>query len=517
MASVRNLVIALGDQLSLGSSAFDGFDPSVDQIFMAEVHEESTHVWSSKMRIAVFLSAMRHFRVRLEERGWPIEYRALNHPENKGTLALELDDCIRRSNPSGLIMTTPGDWRVLSAIKAIAQSHRLPLDVRDDRHFFSTIRDFAAYAGSRRQLRMEFWYRSLRQRTGILMDGKSPAGGQWNFDTDNRKPFGSKGPPECRAPKHFEPDDLTLEVIALVKDRFPGHPGTLTSFGWPMTPEQAEDALNDFLDYRLSLFGPYEDAMWEGEPWLFHSRLSMAMNLKLLDPRHVITQVEKRYQSGQIGIESAEGFVRQILGWREYVRGIYWTQMPRYLELNALGAEHDLPHFFWTGKTTMNCLRECLTQSIEQGYAHHIQRLMVIGLFALLFGVRPSELHRWFLAVYVDAVEWVELPNTLGMSQYGDGGLLGSKPYIASGQYIKRMSNYCNGCRYDPATKTGERACPYTTMYWDFLIRHRQRLSMNPRMGMQIRNLDRLPEDEQKAITQAANQFRQKIKDTLEG
>jgi deoxyribodipyrimidine photolyase-related protein len=363
---------------------------------------------------------------------------------------------------------------------------------------------------------MEFWYRSLRQRTGILMDGETPAGGQWNFDADNRKPFGSKGPPERRAPKHFEPDDLTLEVIALVKDRFSGHPGTLTSFGWPMTPEQAEDALNDFLDHRLSLFGPYEDAMWEGEPWLFHSRLSMAMNLKLLDPRQVITQVEKRYRSGQIGIESAEGFVRQILGWREFVRGIYWTQMPRYLELNALGAEHDLPDFFWTGKTTMNCLRECLTQSIEQGYAHHIQRLMVIGLFALLFWVRPSELHRWFLAVYVDAVEWVELPNTLGMSQYGDGGLLGSKPYIASGQYIKRMSNYCNGCRYDPATKTGERACPYTTMYWDFLIRHRERLSRNPRMGMQIRNLDRLPEDEQDAITQAANQFRQKIKDTRE-
>jgi deoxyribodipyrimidine photolyase-related protein len=514
MASLRHLIIILGDQLNLDSSAFDGFDPAQDCIFMAEVTEESTHVWSSKMRIAVFLSAMRHFKGRVEKRGWPMEYRALDAPENRGTLALELDDCIHRLKPSELVITAPGDWRVQKAIKAVAQSHGLPLDLRDDRHFFSTIRDFASHAQSRRQVRMEFWYRSLRQRTGILMDGETPAGGQWNFDADNRKPFGTKGPPEQKAPKNFVPDELTLDVIAMVKDRFRGHPGTLTSFQWPMSPEQAEEALNDFLDHRLSLFGPYEDAMWEGEPWLFHSRLSMAMNLKLIDPHRVITQVEQRYRSGQIGIESAEGFVRQILGWREYVRGIYWTQMPQYLEMNALEAKHDLPDFFWTGKTSLNCLRECLTQSLEQGYAHHIQRLMVIGLFALLFGVRPAEVHRWFLAVYVDAVEWVELPNTLGMSQYGDGGFLGSKPYIASGQYIKRMSNYCNRCPYDPALKTGERACPYTTLYWDFLIRHRERLSRNPRMGMQIRNLDRLPEDEQNAIAQAADLLRQTIKDT---
>lgn len=511
MATMRHLVIVLGDQLNLDSSAFDGFDPAQDRIFMAEVIEESTHVWSSKMRIAVFLSAMRHFRARIEERGWPIEYRTLDHPENMGSLALELDNQIRRSKPSSLVMTAPGDWRVLKAIKSVAQDCGLALELRDDRHFFSTIRDFAAYAKDRRQLRMEFWYRSLRQKTGTLMDGGTPAGGQWNFDTENRKSFGSKGPPEHVAPKNFEPDALTVEVLSLVETHFAGHPGKLESFIWPMTPEQAEEALNDFLDHRLSTFGPYEDAMWEGEPWLFHSRLSVALNLKLLDPRQVISKVENRYRSGQISIASAEGFIRQILGWREYVRGIYWTQMPHYLEKNALEAPHSLPDFFWTGQTSMQCLKVCLSQSLDQGYAHHIQRLMVIGLFALLFGVRPTEVHRWFLAVYVDAIEWVELPNTLGMSQYGDGGLLGSKPYIASGQYIKRMSNYCSQCPYDPTQKVGTKACPYTLLYWDFLIRHRERLSRNPRMGMQVRNLDRMSEDQLRIIAQAAIGFREEI------
>lgn len=276
-----------------------------------------------------------------------------------------------------------------------------------------------------------------------------------------------------------------------------------------MTPEEAQQALDDFLAHRLALFGPYEDAMWQGEPWLYHSQLSMALNLKLLSAREVVKAVEARYREGQVSLASAEGFIRQILGWREYVRGIYWTQMPAYQALNALEASRDLPNFFWTGKTPMQCLSECLTQSLSLGYAHHIQRLMVIGLYALLFGVKPGSVHQWFLAVYVDAVEWVELPNTLGMGQFGDGGYMASKPYVASGQYIQRMSNYCQSCGFDPKLRVGEKACPFTTLYWDFLIRHQRRLESNPRMGMQLKNLAGIPSELQAEIQTQAQRLRE--------
>ncbi|MEY2695884.1 MAG: hypothetical protein RL333_22 [Pseudomonadota bacterium] len=476
---------------------------------MAEVREESTHVWSSQPRIAAFLSAMRHFRARIETMGWPIEYRELDDPENRGTLVLELADVIQRLAPSALIMTAPGDWRVLQGIKRVARDHALSLDIRDDRTFFSTVREFVAFSKGRKQLRMEYWYRNLRKQHDILMDGEAPVGGQWNFDADNRKSFDKAGPQALPQPLAFRPDALTQSVLALVQRAFPDHPGSLNSFAWPMTPEEAQLALDDFLAHRLALFGPYEDAMWQGEPWLYHSQLSMALNLKLLSAREVVKAVEARYREGQVSLASAEGFIRQILGWREYVRGIYWTQMPAYQALNALEASRDLPHFFWTGVTPMRCLSECLTQSLALGYAHHIQRLMVIGLYALLFGVKPESVHQWFLAVYVDAVEWVELPNTLGMGQFGDGGYMASKPYVASGQYIQRMSNYCQSCDFDPKLRVGEKACPFTTLYWDFLIRHQARLASNPRMGMQLKNLAGIPSELQAEIQTQAYRLRE--------
>ena len=490
---MRNLILVLGDQLNLDASAFDGFDPQLDRIWMAEVREEASHVWSSKPRIAVFLSAMRHFRERVVSRGWSIDYRELEDPDNRGTLALELAAFIEQALPCRLIVTAPGDWRVLQEIKAVARKHAVSLELRDDRTFFSTVRDFASFSEGRKQIRMEYWYRTLRKQHDILMMNGEPVGGQWNFDADNRKSFGKEGPGALPEPMKFQPDALTQEVLSLVERVFPDHPGSLDSFAWPMTPEEAREALVDFLDHRLILFGPYEDAMWQGQPCLYHSQLSMAMNLKLLSAQEVVHAVEARYREGKIGLASAEGFIRQVLGWREYVRGIYWTRMPEYRGLNALGASLDLPHFFWTGRTNMNCLSVCLTQSLSLGYAHHIQRLMVIGLYALLLGVRPSAVHEWFLAVYVDAVEWVELPNTLGMGQFADGGFMASKPYVASGQYIQRMSNYCQSCCYDPKLRVGENACPFTTMYWDFLIRHQSQLVSNPRMGMQMKNLASIP------------------------
>jgi deoxyribodipyrimidine photolyase-related protein len=306
----------------------------------------------------------------------------------------------------------------------------------------------------------------------------------------------------------FEPDAITLEVIALVNTRFAQHPGTLASFAWPVTRAQALQALQRFIDERLPLFGWYEDAMWPGEPWLYHSHLSAALNLKLLTAREVVQAAEAAYLAGHAPLQSAEGFIRQILGWREYVRGIYWTQMPSYVERNALDAQQDLPAWFWTGKTDMACLNDAINQTLEHGYAHHIQRLMVTGLYALLLGVRPQQVHAWYLSVYVDAVEWVELPNTLGMSQYGDGGLMASKPYVATGKYIQRMGGPCKGCRYDPALRDGEKACPYTTLYWDFLMRHQPLLSKNARMALQVKNVERMTESQREAVVQRADAIR---------
>ena len=296
----------------------------------------------------------------------------------------------------------------------------------------------------------------------------------------------------CRRAARFEPDAVTREVIALVEQRFPQHPGRLASFAWPVTRAQALQSLHAFVQERLPLFGRYQDAMWPGDPWLYHAHLSAALNLKLLNPREVVAAAVAAYDAGHAPLASVEGFVRQILGWREYVRGIYWTQMPGYLERNTLGADADLPDWYWTGATDMACLRDAIEQTLTHGYANHIQRLMVTGLYALMLGVQPRQVHAWYLAVYVDAVEWVELPNTLGMSQYADGGLMGSKPYVATGKYIERMSPHCKGCRYDPAQRTGESACPFTTLYWDFLMRHEATLAKNPRMALQVKNLARM-------------------------
>jgi deoxyribodipyrimidine photolyase-related protein len=455
------------------------------------------------------LSAMRHFAQQLQAQGLPLAYTRLDDADNLGTLQLELGRAIKQLQPAALVMTAPGDWRVLQALRAAAAQHQLPLELRDDTHFFSTVREFAAHAKGRKQLRLEYWYRELRHKHGILMEGKDPVGGQWNFDADNRESFGKAGPQNVPPPTRFAPDVITQEVIGLVNTQFASHPGTLHSFGWPVTRAQALLALQAFIAQRLPLFGQYEDAMWAGEAWLYHSHLSCALNLKLLNPREVVQAAEDAHRSGYAPLAAVEGFIRQILGWREFVRGIYWTQMPEYLERNALNAHAELPAWYWTGDTDMACLKDAIGQTLEHGYAHHIQRLMVTGLYALLLGVRPQAVHTWYLAVYVDAVEWVELPNTLGMGQFGDGGLMASKPYVASGKYIQRMGNHCQGCRYDPAQSTGAQACPFTTLYWDFLMQHEALLKPNARMAMQLKNLARLDDSARDAIRQQAAQHRQ--------
>ncbi len=508
MADLRSLVIVLGDQLDLEAAAFDDFDAACDAVWMGEVAEELTHVWSSQPRTALFLSAMRHFARALRDAGRSLHYTALDAAGNRGSLAAQLAADIERLRPQRLVMTAPGDWRVLQAMRGVAEAACLPLDIREDRHFFCSVRDFAAHARGRRSLRLEYFYREQRVRQRVLLDGDQPIGGEWNFDADNREPFGPDGPgrvpPRCR----FEPDEITREVIALVRERFGDHPGSLDDFAWPVTREQALQALYRFVDERLPRFGRHQDAMWPGEPWLFHAHIAAALNLKLIHPREAVAAAEAAYHAGKAPLASVEGFIRQILGWREYVRGIYWTQMPGYLERNALDAHEDLPAWYWSGDTDMACLRDAIAQTLQHGYAHHIQRLMVTGLFALLYGVDPKQVHGWYLSVYVDAVEWVELPNTLGMSQYADGGLMASKPYVATGKYIERMSPHCTGCRYDPAQRSGERACPFTTLYWDFLMRHEALLAKNPRMALQVKNLARMDAAQKAAVVERAAAIR---------
>ncbi|MCU0925809.1 MAG: cryptochrome/photolyase family protein [Hydrogenophaga sp.] len=509
MADLRDLILVLGDQLDLDASGFDGFDAAHDAVWMAEVEEESTHVWSSQPRTALFLSAMRHFALALQSAGRPLHYQRMDAPGCVGGLGAQLQADLLRLRPARLVMTAPGDWRVLHAIKAVAEATGVPLEIREDRHFFCTVREFAAHAKGRKSLRMEYFYREQRQRHRVLMqpeaDGGGPVGGQWNFDADNREAFGAAGPGQVA---RFEPDAITREVIALVQNRFATHPGCLDSFAWPVTRAQALQSLQQFIQERLPHFGQHQDAMWPGEPWLFHAHLSAALNLKLLNPREVVAAAEAAYRAGHAPLASVEGFVRQILGWREYVRGIYWTQMPQYLERNTLDAHEDLPPWYWTGATDMACLRDAIGQTLEHGYAHHIQRLMVTGLYALMLGVEPKQVHAWYLAVYVDAVEWVELPNTLGMSQYADGGVMGSKPYVATGKYIQRMSPYCKGCRYDPAQRSGDTACPFTTLYWDFLVRHEATLLKNPRMSLQVKNVARLTDAQKLAVGERAAAIR---------
>lgn len=499
----RHLIVVLGDQIDREASAFDGFDPAQDRVWMCEATEESTHVWSSQQRIVQFLAAMRHFAAALRDEGLPLQYETLR----EGGLADALREAIARWRPQRVVLTQPGDWRVLQALRAAVGD--TPLDVREDRHFLCSTARFAAHARGRRQLRMEYFYREMRREHGVLMDGDQPCGGEWNYDADNREAFGPEGPGFLPPPTRIEPDAITQDVIALVQTRFADHPGQAAPFGWPVNRAQALQALDTFINERLEHFGRWQDAMWTGEPWLYHAHLAAALNLKLLNPREVIAAAETAWRAGRVPLPAAEGFIRQILGWREYVRGIYWLRMPGYAEQNALNATHDLPAWFWTGDTPMRCLADAIGQTLRHGYAHHIQRLMVTGLYALLHGVSPQQVHAWYLSVYVDAVEWVELPNTLGMSQFADGGLLASKPYIATGRYIERMSDHCRGCRFDPGERVGERACPFTTLYWDFLLRHEARFAAHPRMALQVKNLARIDAPQRAAIRARADVVRE--------
>ena len=507
MSSKTKAVVVLGDQLDLNNPALLANPPKLADVLMVESPVESTVVWVHKVRIALFLSAMRHFAQELRNAGYTVHYRSLGDT-GQHSLATEVANLCKQHGYTSIDMAEPGEWRLEQDFLTLAKSENIKLRMLEDSHYLCSRAEFAKWASGYKQMRMEYFYREMRKRTGVLMEGAEPAGGKWNFDADNRSAFPKAGPGDITPPAFFEPDEITQTVFAEVEANFPGHPGTLKNFAWPVTRQQALKALDAFIENRFVNFGTYQDAMWTDTPFGWHSLVSSAINLHLLHPLEVIEKAEAAYRAGKVDVASAEGFIRQILGWREFMRGVYWLDMPKMREDNHLQAKLDLPKWFWTGNTQMNCLKDSIGQTLDYGYAHHIQRLMVIGNFALLAGLVPQQVEDWFLAVYVDAVEWVELPNVAGMALFANGGRFTSKPYIASGAYIKRMSNYCAGCKYNPAEKTGDKACPFTTLYWGFLDQHEKMLSANPRTGLMAKNIARLDEAQRQAL-------RQKVADTF--
>ena len=491
---VGRLVLVLGDQLTETLSALAQADKARDTVVMAEVADEAAYVRHHPKKIALIFAAMRKFAHALEQDGWTVAYTQLDDTDNAGSIVGELLRRAAQTGASEVLATEPGEWRLIGKLKyAPLKVHLLP----DDR-FLATHAEFEAWAEGRKALRMEYFYREMRRKTGLLMEGDQPAGGKWNFDHDNRK-----AAPEdvtVDGPLRFDPDATTREVLELVQARFGDNFGALEPFWFATTRAEALQALDHFIANALPRFGDYQDAMLNENEFLYHAILSPYLNIGLLNVTEICEAAANAYAAGHAPINAAEGFIRQIIGWREYVRGIYFLEGPDYTARNILGHDRDLPWFYWGGETRMNCVAKAVGQTRTQAYAHHIQRLMVTGNFALLAGIDPAQVHEWYLAVYADAFEWVEAPNTIGMSQFADGGVIASKPYVSSGAYINRMSDHCKSCHYSVSAKTGDTACPFNLLYWHFLDRHRDRFSNNPRMGNMYRTWDRMDADKRKTV-----------------
>ncbi len=495
------LILVLGDQLSAEQGALKGATAGVDTILLAEVREEAHYVRHNRHKIAFIFAAMRQFRDRLRARGFEVVY--YDYDDGKDSLLAAVEAALVGREFGAVKVCEPGEHRLLRAMRD--WSLGVPVEIVPDDRFLASHDEFAAWADGRKQLRMEYFYRLMRRKYSILLDAEGkPEGGKWNYDASNRQGWRAGESVPTRPELVVDPG--TRSVLELVNRAFPEHPGNLDRFYLAVTAEQAEAHLQWFIEHALPRFGQFQDALAEESPWLFHSLVSMYLNVGLLDPLAVCRRVEQAWRDGHCDLPAAEGFIRQILGWREYVRGIYWLKMPEYGQLNSLNATRPLPAWFWSGETKMRCLQVAIDQTLELGYAHHIQRLMVIGNFALLAGLDVKSVCDWYLAVYVDAFEWVELPNTLGMALHGDGGVMASKPYAASGKYIQRQGNHCKQCAYNPAKTTGEGACPYNSLYWHFIDRHLEGLRANPRMGLVVRNWERRAEEDREAVIAWAEQ-----------
>jgi deoxyribodipyrimidine photolyase-related protein len=509
---MTNLRLILSDQLSESITSLSSIDKKNDVVIMFELIKEFTHVKHHKKKIAFILSAMRHFAKGLKEADIRIDYTCIDDPGNTQDLKSEMKRSIQRHKATKIIVTSPSEYRILKDIQQYEKDFNIPIEIRPDNRFLYTPEEFKKWANDRKQLRMEYFYREVRKRYNIFMNGNDPEGGQWNYDAQNRKTPAH----DINIPKSYqsEPDEITHETIELVEKYFPSHFGDLDPFYFAVTRDHAKEALDHFIKQRLVSFGDYQDAMIQNEPWMFHSHISFYLNCGLLTPLECVKAAEDSYRQGQAPINAVEGFIRQIIGWREYIRGIYWLKMPEYKEENFFNATRNLPDFYWHGNSKMNCLNQCIQETKKNAYAHHIQRLMVLGNFALLAGIDPRQVNEWFLIVYADAYEWVELPNVSGMILFADGGYLASKPYAASGNYVNKMSNYCKNCSYKVSKNSGKDACPFNYLYWDFLVRNRKSLESNPRMAMMYRTYDKMDDSRKSEIELESNSFLQLLNES---
>jgi deoxyribodipyrimidine photolyase-related protein len=502
---MKSLRLILADQLTHDISVLNDIDMGKDVVLICEVASETDYVKHHKKKIAFLFSAMRHFAEELRTKGVNVRYTKFDDQDNSGSFSGEIERALSHDSFERVVATFPGEYRVLEEMKTWATRFEVDVEIRNDDRFLASPEEFRNWADGRKQLRMEYFYRDMRQSYSILMNGDQPEGGKWNYDAENRKP--PKDGLDIPQTYSAEPDVITREVMAFVAENFDDHFGDLEPFHFAVTRDQALVALSQFIDQRLCFFGDYQDAMIEGEPWMYHSHISFYLNCGLLTPLECVKAAEHAYHSGDAPLNAVEGFIRQIIGWREYIRGIYWLKMPSYASDNFFNADRELPDFYWSGETKMNCLRQCVTETKQNAYAHHIQRLMVLGNFALIAGIDPKYVNEWFLIVYADAYEWVELPNVSGMILFADGGYLASKPYAAGGSYINKMSNYCQNCSYKVKEKNGPDACPFNYLYWDFLARNRDKLSQNHRIGMMYKTYDRMGDDKKLTITHDSHAF----------
>ena len=481
----------LGDQLSHENPALEG----VDRVLLVESRATLCGRRFHRQKLHLVLSAIRHFAAELRGRGIEVDHRSAP------TLREGLEAHVRDHSPDSIGLLEPssvGGRRGLGALPGVELVPGSLFVVHPD--------EFRDWAEGRRRMVMEDFYRWQRRRLGVLMDGSEPAGGRWNLDRENRRP-----PPRDRRPPavpELVEDEIDVEVRRDLDRLAPPCFGEDAPRQWPATAAEAEEALERFLAERLADFGPWQDAMLHGERWMWHARLSSSLNLGLLSPLDCVARAEAAYREGEASLASVEGFVRQLIGWREWVWGTYWLWQERWPHDNALGADVGLPELFWGGATDMNCVGDAIAGLRETSYAHHIERLMLFGNLMLLLGVRPEEALEWFHVAFIDGYEWVMAPNVVGMALHADGGRMMTKPYAASGRYVDRMSDHCRGCRYDPKKRTGEDACPFTTLYWDFLARHRDRFAQNRRMGPILGNLDRMEPDELDEIRARARGLR---------
>ena len=509
---IKEFRLLLGDQLNEAHPWLREVDPQVVYLMM-ELRSETDYVVHHLQKVVAFFAAMRALAKKLREAGHEVWYLSLDDPRNRQSFAENLRWILATAPEARWAYQLPDEYRLDLQLQAAASELNRPVRVVDSEHFLCQRSAVADFFAGKKQYLLESFYRHLRKQNGLLMEGSKPVGGQWNFDADNRKRYDGKTP----LPPALEVSNEVSELVKLVRNSGVKTLGTLQGnrISWPIDRQQSGRVLEHFCQHALPYFGSFQDALSEVDPFLFHSRLSFALNAKLLHPREVLDRVIQEWQRrpAEISLAQVEGFVRQILGWREYIRGIYWAEMPGYAQLNVLGHQQRLPSWFWNGQTRMRCLQHSIGQSLEQAYAHHIQRLMVTGNFALLAGIDPEEVDRWYLGIYIDAIEWVELPNTRGMSQFADGGLVATKPYVSSANYLRKMGSYCENCAYDPKLRTGPGACPFNSLYWEFHDRHRARLATNPRIGMVYRTWDKMAGHEQEEIRQQARRIRENLEE----